>query len=764
MKHTQATGAADAKDNIAQDVKGPCGDVWERAKKESNWLVFKLETLPGKTKMSKKPQAPSGAPRTVGKDDAALLTHVEAMGRLNALNAGAGVSRGKPESFGLGYLPRPGSAMIGLDLDQCVNAVGEVTVDNWAMEIVGGSTPVTYVERSPSGTGLRVLCAREDRDAQQKSGEKNDVGLFADGGRFFTVTENGTARKITPGTQIKVRLQGRRDKGKEELKAKERQTAPVFAGTAPGRFGLYPKGQRLEVLDSMLRALPDEAFFERDDWREVGCAIHSVEPNVGGFLLWDRHSRRSMIKHDALDQERVWKSFGKNSGITVGTLARRALDAGWGWPQISARLEFAPTVDEAKGWNLSYVRENPWDVAAFRDAHPGAWRELVTRFKPSADLNLIAAGEVAHTTAIREPDGCDLSRAFGFEDLGGFDPLSSGAWLLKDLLPESGLGVLYGPPGIGKSFVALDLMLRLAAGKDWHDCRNKASDDAWWIFVSSEGGEPEAKKRMLGWAKENGIEPLRVRIWCGSFNWGVPLGGEPERLVEWARSLGGPVAMVVVDTLNRNMAGDENATADMTAFLDDCEKVWRQLGCFMMLVHHTGKDESKGARGASALKGAVRVELKLERNEGANGRIVVSKNNNGPDGAAWGYQLEGVDFGVDMDGDPVRTMVVAKAGLPSPTNVGGPRAIAIRAILRDLIRAKVGADATEDKFSQTKVSINEIHNELKRRVESGQLVGVTPGDRFKTANMFKAGGSLKKVVWEGPDPLNGDIKVRWNAL
>src|SRR5207253_752097 len=41
------------------------------------------------------------------------------------------------------------------------------------------------------------------------------------------------------------------------------------------------------------------------------------------------------------------------------------------------------------------------------------------------------------------------------------------AWLVDGIMPRGGLAVLYGPPGIGKSFLAQDWALSVGAGLEW---------------------------------------------------------------------------------------------------------------------------------------------------------------------------------------------------------------------------------------------------------------------------------------------------------
>jgi hypothetical protein len=72
----------------------------------------------------------------------------------------------------------------------------------------------------------------------------------------------------------------------------------------------------------------------RGMWLEVGMALHA-HLGEAGRGLWDCWSQTSS-KYDPKDQERTWKSFGKRSGVTIGTLFHYARRGGW-MPQRFSR-------------------------------------------------------------------------------------------------------------------------------------------------------------------------------------------------------------------------------------------------------------------------------------------------------------------------------------------------------------------------------------------------------------------------------------------
>jgi hypothetical protein len=121
-----------------------------------------------------------------------------------------------------------------------------------------------------------------------------------------------------------------------------------------------------------------------------------------------------------------------------------------------------------------------------------------------------------------------------------------------------------------------------------------------------------------------------------------------------------PIALIVIDTLARAMgSGDENSSADMGALLRNAAKIQNSTGAHVLLVHHAGKDSTKGARGHSSLGGAVDTAIEVVRHKGTDTCTATLKwLKDGEDGITFSFRLKQVQLGVDDDGDPITTCVV----------------------------------------------------------------------------------------------------------
>jgi hypothetical protein len=131
--------------------------------------------------------------------------------------------------------------------------------------------------------------------------------------------------------------------------------------------------------------------------------------------------------------------------------------------------------------------------------------------------------------------------------------------------------------------------------------------------------------------------------------------------------------IIVLDTLAQMAPGNENSSEDMGLALRHCRTIRDATGSMVILVHHSGKDQSKGARGWSGLRGASDVELEVTYEKGDPVRVLrTSKQKDGRDDLSWAFRLHEVLVGIDDDGDELSSMVVAEAEMPkaAPEDTG----------------------------------------------------------------------------------------------
>jgi hypothetical protein len=185
---------------------------------------------------------------------------------------------------------------------------------------------------------------------------------------------------------------------------------------------------------------------------------------------------------------------------------------------------------------------------------------------------------------------------------------------IEGILPESaGLFVMYSAPGQGKSFTILDWLLSIAAGIPYHGREVKQKPA---VYVAAEG-QTGVLKRIKAWCNYHGLNLSDV---LPDFHLlPIPIIIDDEKTLREAVNavieLEINPGIVVLDTLARSMSGDENSTKDMGKIVNACGLLREQTGAQIGIVHHTGKDETKGMRGAIALTGATDATYKTAYNK-----------------------------------------------------------------------------------------------------------------------------------------------------
>lgn len=236
------------------------------------------------------------------------------------------------------------------------------------------------------------------------------------------------------------------------------------------------------------------------------------------------------------------------------------------------------------------------------------------------------------------------------DDIKALQPLK---WRLKNVLPQTGLAAVFGPSGSGKSFLALDLGINIAAGREWFGSRTSACPVT-YLMLEGTGG---LQGRVEAWERQNNAQlPTSFEVITEPFQ--LTNRADMDDLCA-ALPAGG---VLIIDTLNRAApTADENSSADMGQTLQALKQLEASTGGLVLIVHHTGKDASRGMRGHSSLHATLDAAIEVERL--ASGRTWrVAKAKDGEDGKCVGFTLEHHVLGRDADGDNITSCAVTRGG------------------------------------------------------------------------------------------------------
>ncbi|WP_303810171.1 AAA family ATPase [Sandarakinorhabdus limnophila] len=274
-----------------------------------------------------------------------------------------------------------------------------------------------------------------------------------------------------------------------------------------------------------------------------------------------------------------------------------------------ARVVIPPT----SGQDANDYRAAGGDLRALLEAPAIAGNKA----KPSKEFHFVRAGDLS----IKKPE-----------------------YLIDELLETDALSNMFGAPGDGKSFIALEMALCIATGTPFHGRAVKQGP----VFIIVGEGIGGLARRMAAWSKARGVSikvaPLFLSSRPAQFNDGDSAKKVVEAVHAMAAQYGAP-ALIEIDTLARNFGpGDENQTKDMVSFVAAIDNLKAEFpGCAAMIVHHSGHADKDRARGSIALKASLEGEYRIQKDNSII-KLTCTRMKDGPLPPPITFELKDVEI------------------------------------------------------------------------------------------------------------------------
>ena len=322
----------------------------------------------------------------------------------------------------------------------------------------------------------------------------------------------------------------------------------------------------------------------------------------------------------------------------------------------------------------------------FKCLHAHCAQRTDAEFRAALGVGLDDFDDISNEPIADDPQPSDSAARFAFEDAGDFidngKPLT---WFVKGVLPQADLIMLYGESGSGKTFGALDMAAAIALGLEWRGLKTLKSR----VGVVAAEGAGGFKLRLRAYAEHNGIDhhDLPIKVMGDAPNFMV---ANDVKAVRDAVIAAGGLDLLIVDTLAQVTPGaNENSGEDMGKAIKHCRYLRRETGATVLLIHHSGKDASKGARGWSGVKAACDCELEVTRSDELR-CLTVTKMKDGEDGQEFGFKLVTVNLGEDADGDAITSCVVEHTAGKKITKTKGAKPGAVQQVVIDTLKGLEG--------------------------------------------------------------------------
>lgn len=242
-----------------------------------------------------------------------------------------------------------------------------------------------------------------------------------------------------------------------------------------------------------------------------------------------------------------------------------------------------------------------------------------------------------------------------FDDCGQYIQKDS---VIKGVITIRETSAWIAPPGAGKSALLTEISVACAAGIDWHGHKTRRRCGV--VIFALERADL-FKRRLQVYRQRDGLSGLPIAVADQVVDILDPRSVDliVNTVKAAAERFGCDVGLVGIDTYAKAIAaagGDEDKARDQNRAAAHLRMVHSRIQTHIALVGHTGKDESRGARGSNAHVGDVDIMVQISGDTVK--RADVIKGNDSAQGELVSFRLEAYELGRDEDGDPITTSIV----------------------------------------------------------------------------------------------------------
>lgn len=320
----------------------------------------------------------------------------------------------------------------------------------------------------------------------------------------------------------------------------------------------------------------------------------------------------------------------------------------------------------------------------FKDAEINSSETL----QPMVDALIRMQTAESALAAIPKPEN-PLRKRVAYDSDAAIDMIANQQWLIDQVMPADAFGVLYGPSGSYKSFIAMDMSASIASSMNWHG--HDVDETGHVLYIGAEGAAG-LHLRKKAWEIRNhkkltnlAILSSAVTINSGDIRNLVDLCGD---LVE---EINESIKLIVIDTLARSFEGEENSATDMGEFVKACDYLRETTGASILVIHHSGKDAEKGARGSSALRAACDFEYKVTSPGKKLSKISCTKAKDSDPFEDLSFKLNVVEIGrADKKGRAMTSLTLTQSGesgIPAREDLSGSSQIIHNLIATEMSRS-----------------------------------------------------------------------------
>jgi hypothetical protein len=390
--------------------------------------------------------------------------------------------------------------------------------------------------------------------------------------------------------------------------------------------------------------------------------------------------------HEGGEELTRWGEFNKVAGFQIAE-AR------------AGRIDLPTAYNNTCGWMLQHMKPE-WPLVRFD-----------TEFRALFEVDVKRHGPFPQRLA---PPAGTSARKLPVERFSEIEASLTNIWLVRNWIPAAAVALIYGNPGSGKSFLAIDIAIKIAAGWDVNGAKVR---QGLVLYIAAEGATG-VRNRIAAFRMHHSIgpevpfslipvaidllDPSTLPLLCAAID---------EEIAHYGCA---PVA-IFVDTLAATFGGGDENGPDMAAYLGNCAQVRDRYGATVVAIHHRPKDQTNNTpRGHGSLWGGLDASVLVERSE----KLCIAstrKQKDGPDdGAPLAFELCQIELGLDEDGLPVTSAIVKYKELRFDGKLSANAKLVLQALTNAIERGGRD-DASEREWREAWEELTEGRQEEARR-------------------------------------------------
>jgi len=211
-------------------------------------------------------------------------------------------------------------------------------------------------------------------------------------------------------------------------------------------------------------------------------------------------------------------------------------------------------------------------------------------------------------------------------------------WLVEGIVQKRSGALMFGKSNTFKSFLAIDIGLSVATGRDWHGF---SVSKGRVLFVATEGANGVGRLRVPGWYEHYGIaEADRANALLFPKEICIDVKEDVDALIASVRE-GGECSLIVLDIFGGTMAGTEVEDTTARAWVRSVQRIIRETGAAVLTVAHTGWQDETRARMHTHFWGSFDSRMRVEGDkEKLTTCLTVERHKDADSSGSWGFQLE----------------------------------------------------------------------------------------------------------------------------